>query len=859
VSIPTSVFIELAHQFLLHLKIVTNTNDVWKVIISRRTGSYTKGKKGLSNGFHMLIPELLVTPAVMTSFRDAVLADGYWFDLLKEFHVSNTPEEIIDKSVTSRRNGLILIGLNKPLTEGNSPCSAHYICYYDQWRNVWHGDVKPLPFGWQFESKKRNGEYKQLIEMCYRWVADHDYSKAEVPAPVSAPASPVAPVESHGKFNLPYFLEVLGNRDLGNEKWKQVVSFCRGVGVDKNIVCKLLNEHCKPPDLSENARLLRHYESSGPSQVGKGSIVRMLRNFELDFDDLKLFPRKVWRFHNQCQMFYTPGKVWKRSEIHDFFNDVYSTTWGDGQTQFIYREERQRQLGAEYYTSVRTVISGMPFSTRETDITLLLEPDKPTAAQLRGAMNKIVEQKIPRSNQELQMAALTRVKRAKELLDNGTPQQLVDFLGDDFEIPEPTETGLGYMFLKAKQRGQLKRFQAYTIEPYLREDTTPPKILNIFNGFEMARFACDPTNIKSTPFWQWLWIAWANRSEYKMQWLLSYFAQKLQYPARKVNKYLVAYCRIQGAGKTSCRHFTSAVYDKDKVVFCESVDDYMAPENSEFLGKMFCILDDVDRLTKAQSSALKAKVTSETFKYKQLYKDRITLPSYLDLISTSNSDKPAFVESDCRRTEIVVVNPELVNNKAFWVKFYASCKCTRNNGMWFQFLANYNIELDVTSKDCRFDSKALQVQKVHSMKLVHRFVVTYFEDVEFLEAPSKVPRFETNWFSKVKFFVIDGVNSLFIQKQRLFDSFQWWRKATGQTLNTKLSTFTDNLADIGLVQTRKMVDEHKLTGFVFRAPYVRNGLRAFYNLDSFKLHWCWVGNSEFQEYSTQKWRFRRWT
>ena len=117
---------------------------------------------------------------------------------------------------------------------------------------------------------------------------------------------------------------------------------------------------------------------------------------------------------------------------------------------------------------------------------------------------------------------------------------------------------------------------------------------------------------------------------------------------------------------------------------------------------------------------------------KELYKNRKTLPSYLDLIATSNSEKPAFVEADCRRSELVVVNPELVSNKAFWQQFYTSAECTKSCGMWFQFLANYDIQLDVTSKECRFDSRALQVQKIHSMKLVHRFVVSFFENHFFL-------------------------------------------------------------------------------------------------------------------------------
>ena len=429
------------------------------------------------------------------------------------------------------------------------------------------------------------------------------------------------------------------------------------------------------------------------------------------------------------------------------------------------------------------------------------------------------------------------------------------FLGDD--APKSKEEHLGTLFIKTKQRGQLLgRFHSYTVEPFLYEDKTPKGTCNVFPGFDMMRFMNDPAGIKTTQFWQWLWIAWANRDEYKMKWLLCYFATKLQFPAKKVNKYLIAYCRIQGAGKTSVRKFTESVFDVGKVLFCESVDDYMQPENCEFLGKMFCIIDDLDRLTHAQSSALKGKVTSNTFKYKELYKNKKTLPCYLDLIATSNNEKPAFVEADCRRTELVVVNPELVSNKVFWQQFYASAECTKNCGMWFQFLANYDIQLDVTSKDCRLDNKALHEQKVNSMLLVHRFVVEFFQNHECFEAPSKTPRFEVNWFSKIRFFKLDGVNSVFIEKQRLYDSFQYWRKSSGQSLNAKMSTFVDQLKEIGITSERRTVDTTKLTGFVLRAPYVRTGLKVLYG--SVKLDWCWVSDEEFLEYSKREWRFRQW-
>ena len=136
-----------------------------------------------------------------------------------DFEITNKREDIIDSAVTTRRNGLILLGMNKPLHRKNKPCSPHYVCYADSCRTSWFGDEEPLPYGWQFENKNKNVEYKEILEMAFGWVFSHDYTKKEeVPAPVSAPISPVttAPVQTEGTFNLAYFLEVLGRFGVHN-------------------------------------------------------------------------------------------------------------------------------------------------------------------------------------------------------------------------------------------------------------------------------------------------------------------------------------------------------------------------------------------------------------------------------------------------------------------------------------------------------------------------------------------------------------------------------------------------------------------------------------------------------------------
>ena len=156
VSIPTQIFIDLADDLLVVLQKVTGCGEL-SVIITRRTGSY-QAKDLFKNGFHVLIPNLLVTPCTMKKFRAQVLSSTTWMFRLKPFGVLNKPNEIIDGSITTRRNGLILLGLNKPLLKDNKPCSPHYVCFFHKWDGDWGEPPQALAYGWQFSNKNKNDD-----------------------------------------------------------------------------------------------------------------------------------------------------------------------------------------------------------------------------------------------------------------------------------------------------------------------------------------------------------------------------------------------------------------------------------------------------------------------------------------------------------------------------------------------------------------------------------------------------------------------------------------------------------------------------------------------------------------------------
>ena len=279
----------------------------------------------------------------------------------------------------------------------------------------------------------------------------------------------------------------------------------------------------------------------------------------------------------------------------------------------------------------------------------------------------------------------------------------------------------------------------------------------------------------------------------------------------------------------------------------------MHDQNSEHLHKLFIVIDDIERAGKSNSDKLKARISGTTIRYKKLYSDPITMPSYSDLITTSNERSPCFISDNNRRNELVVINPELKGDKPenieFWNSFYAELENSQTCGMWFEFLATYPLELNVRSELCRFDLETLNAHKIKSMKTVHRWVTQFFTDPRCFEDACKNKTQETQWFSELAFRNINGGPACIITKSRAYLYFKYWCSTSGVKIPTGERNFVEDLADIAIKIARKSMPQGKGRpyNFLFRKPDVKRAILAFYELDTFDIgEWCFEEMTEFQ-------------
>ena len=169
---------------------------------------------------------------------------------------------------------------------------------------------------------------------------------------------------TQSEFNLDKFLAALEGwvPKHSDGTYQQIVYYCLSQKLDQVETCTKCNAAWNYSD-RETEKMMENAQRPESGEVGKGSMVRILVLYATkEWNERDIFGRQYY-FHNEAKMFDEPDRIWSEKEIEDFVNDVYSYTWGDGKTQFIYREQRTKRFGAQYFTITNTVITdSLPFS-----------------------------------------------------------------------------------------------------------------------------------------------------------------------------------------------------------------------------------------------------------------------------------------------------------------------------------------------------------------------------------------------------------------------------------------------------------------------------------------------------------------
>jgi hypothetical protein len=598
--------------------------------------------------------------------------------------------------------------------------------------------------------------------------------------------------------------------------------------------------------------------------VSKGSVLRYLELHGTTWGEIEIFGEMIKRYYNGLKKFsIRAGDVWDVSMIQDYLKSVFTWIWGETTLNFVYKEQHlHHKFGGDSFLQTNVcVTSDMPFSRQKTD---MLVNTKPTISDL---LERIEKQKRPKRPKPPKSTVTDfeelyeDYKRSKVIFENQLRKYKVGrtlLLQDDVSYEDvekvlgsvdSDQTKMSTIFSKLHSERQLDEYHSFTFVPYLNVNPCRKDQLNCFTGFTLARFRNSSGDIRKTKVWDWLWISLCDRKEYKMNYILNYFAHKLQYGHKKVKKFLLLFGSKTGTGKSTIRIFLDRIFD-ECVLFVDSIEDFTGTYTGQQFGKLFCIIDDIQKWSKKTSSDLKSRITSDTFRLRKMYSDPITMPSYLDLITSSNSRTPTFIGRDDRRTELIEINPELKGNTKFWTELYHEFDNKQVMGSWFQFLATRDLQGVVFDENYRFSEVGLAKQKMLSLISAFRFLVDYFSRDDFLfhrYAKHDNPKL----FEHIEFKIWGGERTITIKKELLYVMYLRWVKLTSEVNKRKYNNFYTDLKDINHHVGRYNISGAagtRTTGIRLSVSRLKEGLGEYLNIDPESIEVGWeISNPEIWE------------
>jgi len=857
-SIPDQVFIDLAQEIVKQMDI-----DVVEAVLTRRVAAYTctKGKKAvIKHGFHIYISEKRNRQYQM-DLREKCLKNIDW-SVFDRYNNMLQPKDIYDSALAKQSNGLMMIGDRKV-----ADCTPHYIFFSGRW------DAQKLTHDKRFSYTESVAVLKKIFDHMYSWIWERQ------PEPVqdirvaikqgvvrkrpcqddeksAAHAVPTQQTISVEKSNLVHFLDAFPQGWVpDNECYCQIVYYFTNMNLDPAQTCDLLNKQWGYAD-RETQRMME--KATSLPKVSLGSMIRILdRHGKPGWkrDDIfgNIPKEKQYQFFNEVAQFTEFHRINKLEDIYQFFNDVIAYTWSDSTTRFVYKETHEKR---DYDRPIQVVnvcvTTKSPFNefsdrlvkceltVEETIARLCSELDKPKRPK-DGTSEDLA---VFEGKQKFVNAAFALIKKVKkEQSEESTlklRKLLQDMLGEEIACKERR---LGELFLTYHQRGRLERYYTFDCVPYsLHGDPTPKHTLNVFQGYPLSKVTYTPVDIKQTAIWQWLWIAWANRSDYKMNWLLNALAVKLQKPAKKLCKFIVAYSIETGSGKTTMRYFLQALFDS--VFFCEALKNLTGEFSSQQLGKQWCIIDDVEKLTKSQSAALKGRITSNTFEYRKMYSDPIRMNCYMDLIASSNSPNPIFIGTNDRRSELVEINPELKGNREFWDRVYDEFKSTDIMASWYHVLLGRDLTGVSFGEQYRFSHDAIASQKVQNLRSAYRFLMTYFERSDWVMNETAVDR-RTYAFApeSIDEHMRHSGDDLVITTTKLFEYYTRWVKLCRERNCLKMQNFYSQLVALGIRKTRQNMRGVRKSVFILNEASTRELIARHLSVEPRYVEFEWVINA----------------
>ena len=397
-------------------------------------------------------------------------------------------------------------------------------------------------------------------------------------------------------FNLKYFFELMKDyRDeIGTyENWKNLCWFLKETNIPSDDIAKAMNVFFQPDKPEENFKMMENREVRTSCKIyclKRKKLVELLYDSCVEYDYWKLFfPHRFDTIDDVLGICHNTV-VWENKHQHkdklkQCFSSVLNFHTGEHFAHFKYRQV----IGDE-----------------DTGITQL-RIHHSTTGKFCDAY--IYYKDLDKDDNEV----ILRMKLSR----------MINELCDEQE---------------------LHVYSRVICKPYFGRCTTHPHLLNIYEPPDIAFYkAVKPFKFEGSIWWKHLTEIIAKEDPYKIDWIFTYIATKIQQPARKIEKILVLVAETTGCGKTSFYHLLRRLLGFNNCFELTDVKQVNQKFNAHLSGKLLVLVDDISKFTKREQDAFKTTCTQKNFKVEKKGVDSTLERCYFDTILTSNTENNIFI------------------------------------------------------------------------------------------------------------------------------------------------------------------------------------------------------------------------
>jgi hypothetical protein len=260
----------------------------------------------------------------------------------------------------------------------------------------------------------------------------------------------------------------------------------------------------------------------------------------------------------------------------------------------------------------------------------------------------------------------------------------------------------------------------------------PKNVLNLWDGWPIEKISLDES-VSYKPILDLFRTVCGNDNDV-VEYLLNWFALKVQKPGQKTLVAIVLYTQEEGTGKTSLAEGIMSAFlqekSRDYLMATTQIDDVVG----KFTTAGEKLLTVVNEMNLADSirvmNPLKSFITDNTFHKEIKGVMAESVPNISELICTTNNPNAVKISNEDRRFQVIEPDGSVANNTDFFKPIHMALQDDKVMRHFFEFLKNRDISDFVPSRD-RIITKIQKEFKINSLSTIQEYFIDLYKDDDF--------------------------------------------------------------------------------------------------------------------------------